>query len=173
MKNGLLRKIGIGIILPLAFAGIVGSGCSLSRVFTQELDERAFVNNTTPKEFFNFTNTLNGCAISINVDSSKVSYYFPKDLNKKQERFIKRKSFNFLIPGDIFEQKQDGTEIVYDVRPYLSRDPISYQLERALIDHTTYFPTDSLAFNKLKDRMSFLMDKYYSLKDSVALKSLK
>ncbi|MFH1503430.1 MAG: hypothetical protein ABIE36_02125 [Candidatus Diapherotrites archaeon] len=164
-------------IAPLVFAGLglIGGRCGSSKVFTSELDEFAWAGgkDVDSSKFFGFKKTLAGCAISMNIDSSEVSYYFPKDIDKKVDKFIKRKSFNFLISGDIFEEKFDRTLITYDVKPYLTRDPLFYQLERVRIDYMNYSSSDTLVFNKAKERMKFLMNKYYSLKDSIASKFFK
>jgi len=43
MKNSLVRKIGMKLILPLAFAGVIGSGCSKTYV----IDENQVKKNHT------------------------------------------------------------------------------------------------------------------------------
>ena len=88
MKNTLVKRIGMKLVLPLAFVGIVGSGCSK----TYEID------GNKVKENLLIINRI----VEYKGDSLKIKYSLPffgspKDLSNLKINGVKYKKKDFLV----------------------------------------------------------------------------
>jgi len=88
---------------------------------------------------------------TLKVGSSKVSYKFSETW----------RSF-----CDVTEKKSDGTEIEYDISPGIGMKPCFFLLDRLKINGERYSSEDTATFNKAKERVKSLVDRYYFVRDS-------